>query len=104
MIPYCRKVSDITNRQMAVFRKVQAIVDWLPEGLTCHEVCAEVVKRVPQLIHYRGKFNGYDHSWLVFTDSCTLIDPYPWATASGPVILTTAWLSPYKLLYNGGPV
>lgn len=107
MTPHCIENGDIKNGDLAVLGWVKQFLRTLPSCLDCHEVCRRIAKQVPrEFEHWRGKFNGgWDHSWLVFRhDPFVLIDPYPWACASGPLLLTTQAMSPWRFLYDGKPV
>jgi hypothetical protein len=74
--------------------------------LTCHEVCDRLAIH-PQLHkkvkHIRGWFvkKGIEHSWLTMKDNeFVILDAYPWATGSGPIVLTTeGWMNPWRGLY-----
>lgn len=74
----------------------------LPDGLTCHAVCEEVANKVGGLVWMRGKFNGWDHSWLEVDEERVVIDAYPWAS-SGPFMILTVTGSPWATLYQGEP-
>jgi hypothetical protein len=112
MRPLCVKLQDMTEQDLALLEKVRQFVGSLPEGpepngLTCHQVCAAVCRQFPgQFVHWKGKFHhGWDHSWLVPTHNKFLImDPYPWACASGPILVTLDGFTPWQLLYDGVPV
>ena len=78
MTPLAIKLGDITDRQIRTFMRVMDHFKRLPDGLSCHETCAAIAQDMVGLIHYKGTFNGADHSWLVFADNPeVLIDAYP---------------------------
>lgn len=116
MTPLALQRGDIAVSQHLIWQDVATFVaGWLPDFLlgndgliTCHQVCASVCHYINErykkeiLIHRKGKFNHCDHSWLVFADNPEVIlDPYPWASASGPLLITTTGMSPWRLLYDG---
>lgn len=107
MKPYCRQCQDITDEHMELPEKVKAVVATLHDDLTCHQVCAEIVKVVPGLIHKRGHFfiYGVQHSWLEVKmqapGDIVIIDAYPIAVASGPILVTThGILNPWRFFYR----
>lgn len=104
MTPECIKNGDITPDDRSIFNFVVDELGRHDYG-TCHEACAALAARFPGLLHRRGRFNGgWEHSWLVLRHRPeVLIDPYPWACASGPVLLTTAGMSPWRFLYVEEP-
>jgi hypothetical protein len=108
MIPHCVKTGDIKADQQLIYKRVCQLVDRLTDPkVDCHKVCRTIVGCFLQtLVHFRGKFANADHSWLAFrSDIEVVIDVYPWATASGPILLTThGHLNPWRRLYQGDPV
>lgn len=101
MIPIAVEMKDITVGQMKIFGKILNEVDGLPNGLDCHDVCAALKEKFPELKHVRGAFlrKGYPHSWLTFPGTLTIIDPYPWAGAN-PILLTLEGiLNPWRQIY-----
>jgi hypothetical protein len=102
MTPQAVQSGDITLRQLIVFEEVIKAIQEMPDGLTCHEVCARVAALFPDLEHRRGWFNrrGIHHSWLVFKGTKVIMDAYPWASASGPLLISTEGdLNPWRNLY-----
>ena len=62
---------------------------------TCHTVAEKIAAAKPQLKAVHGYLllrdsigtnHTWTHSWLK-TPSGNIIDPYPWATVGGPVLL-----------------
>lgn len=111
LVPYCVKTGDILPYHDNVYVRVCMYLRSISfeSGIpTCHEVCAELAKRIPELVHYKGYFAEVnDHSWLVFKDDeNTLIDAYPIAVASGPILLTLEGTiaNPWYRLYKGASV
>ncbi len=114
MKPYCIQTKDVTSYHKLLHELVTRYVNLMPDNYTCHQVCAEVIKKlnedpvlVGKLIHYKGYFYQHDHSWLVLADNRrVIIDAYPWACASGPILLTTEGgvANPWYYLYDGRPV
>lgn len=101
--PYAVECGDITEKHLEAFRQVQTHMEYFAYGKrTCHDACAWLVTQVHGLRHVRGRFDkGWEHSWLAFVDDeDTIIDPYPWACASGPILLTTKPMSPWQYLYR----
>jgi len=99
---------DITYEQIDVFKRVIHSVERLNlKDATCHSVADLIAKT----IHFKGilkavhgKFADMDHSWLVFRAAPkVIIDPYPWACASGPLLLTMEASSPWGRLYVADP-
>jgi hypothetical protein len=117
MIPYAIKCDDLTVGHLAVFRAVVNIVNKMPEkpedgpGLSCHDVCDEVLKfedMARNLCHMRGRFGepgdvgrgAFEHSWLEFTQGKrVIIDVYPVAVGSGPILLFADERTPWYWLY-----
>jgi len=111
MIPYAVQANDITIKHLGLLEKVRDIVTSLPDkingrAISCHDVCVEVVKQVPGLIHRRGHFfiHGVEHSWLEIVQDHPaaeiIIDAYPIAVASGPILVTmNGLLNPWRLFY-----
>jgi hypothetical protein len=103
MTPHAILVRDITPDDRRLLAEVRLIVDALPDGLSCHDVCREIEGRCPDLMAVRGYFGrvGAEHSWLVFRDKPKLLlDPYPWACGSGPILVTLeGTLNPWRDLY-----
>lgn len=107
MAPYCRQCNDITDEHMDLLRRVREVVATLPDILNCHQVCDEVARRIPGLIHRRGHFfiHGVEHSWLEAEQKEpgpeVIIDAYPIAVASGPILVTTnGILNPWRFYYR----
>jgi hypothetical protein len=110
---YCIEIGDIKQKHIDTLDKVKEIVKCLLPGASimpnCHWVCMMIVKLYPQLNleWYKGKFAEVnEHSWLVFKDSPnTIIDAYPVACASGPILLTLEGtiVNPWYRLYKGEP-
>jgi hypothetical protein len=105
MIPYCVKFGDIKPRHLAVYQELRGYVAATLYDGDCHGLCAEIALSYPELRHVRGKFaGGWEHSWLVFKDDpLTVIDPYPWASGSGPMLITLKHMSPWLGLYREVP-
>lgn len=99
MTPLSVSAGDLTASHFNMLRQVKAVVAALPDGLTCHDVCQKVVQAIPGLEWVRGKFNGYDHSWLVIAGTRVIIDAYPWAAAE-PIMLLAVTGSPWATLYR----
>jgi hypothetical protein len=97
VIPFCVQQGYIDRRCLSLLERVRSAVLELPDGLSCHAVCAALA--CSELLHCRGKFAGYDHSWLEVAGSRVIIDPYPWACASGPLLLDVQTGSPWAALY-----
>jgi hypothetical protein len=66
--PYCLTEGLVGPHETSLLGLVRAAVICLPDGLDCHQVCARVVECFcGQLRHVRGRFSGWDHSWLEVT-------------------------------------
>jgi hypothetical protein len=102
MTPYCVTAGDITQEDLDLWERVVDIVNVLPDGLDCHQVCAEIVQKVPDLEVVRGHFFHAQHSWLrVKNRPKILIDAYPWATGTGPFMVTIEGLmNPWRRAYE----
>lgn len=100
--PYCVQVGSIKASHLRVFDEVRAYAHRLRAADSCHTVCAELAHVFfIDLEHVRGKFNYWDHSWLRFRDDPgVVIDAYPWACASGPILLYTGTGTPWSTLYR----
>ncbi len=119
-----QELGDITRQHMVLFAHVKLMLDCnFPgmelDGLDCHQVCAKLLPEIckiadllngvihPRFIsikHWKGKFNHFDHSWLVVetTYNRVIIDPYPWCSAGGPLMVVDTL--PWSVLYDGEPV
>jgi hypothetical protein len=107
MTPHAVKLGDLTAAHVGWAAYVHRMIRDLPDAQSCHTVCEKVAAELPTVfIHYRGHFHGtWDHSWLVFRDNPdALLDPYPWASGGGPLLVTLAGVSPWRGLYRGQPV
>lgn len=102
MTPYAIAVGDIKPRHIALLEQVKSVVESLADGLTCHEVCAEVVWQLSGLVWMEGKFAGFDHSWLEVSNERVIIDAYPWASHT-PFLVVNQTGSPWAVLYRGTP-
>jgi hypothetical protein len=106
MIPLCIQLGDITEQHVeraAYVHRLLRDFDGI-DRLSCHTACAKLVELLPDwFVHFRGFFaDKWDHSWLVFKDSVKVIlDPYPWACGSGPLLVTIEGFSPWRYLYQG---
>lgn len=123
MIPYCLQIDDIKSTHLELWQTTCAIVKALPtedvtKPLTCHDVCAIVASQLnnlsrlanlsrdgadvlPVVRQVSGVFlHAYQHSWLEVIGARIIIDPYPWAAASGPLLLSTTLGSPWLQLYH----
>lgn len=107
MIPLCVKHNHITDRELVYFGLVRKMLEedfkeWEESGLTCHTVCQRLAYAFPMQFRVAtGQFASFDHSWLAFkSDPEVIIDAYPWACASGPILLTLTDLSPWRFLYK----
>lgn len=99
MIPYALAEGFLKPEHLALRDRVAELVN-KSAGKTCHEVCAEVAAAVPGLRHVRGRFNYFDHSWLEIEGTRAIIDAYPWACGSGPILLDAQTGSPWASLYQ----
>jgi hypothetical protein len=100
------ETGDITSDNLQLYSQVIGVIRALPNGLTCHEVCRRITIIMDGFIHYKGTFAGADHSWLVLKENpLILIDAYPWACGSGPIMITLEGiLNPWRKIYIGVPV
>lgn len=120
MIPFVIKCGDLTPGHLSVFRVVANMVNKMPEkpsdgpGLSCHDVCERLIKGeaylAENLRHVRGRFGSpitikqrgiYEHSWLEFTQGeRVIIDVYPVACGSGPILVVATDQTPWGDLYQ----
>lgn len=100
MTPLVLRTNDIEMYHLEIFQKVKRTVNQAPNSVTCHSLCKLIADGSDgQLEHVKGTFGGYEHSWLRFkVDTEVLIDAYPIAVASGPILLYMAmvWMGIYK--------
>lgn len=105
LVPYAVTCGDITDDHIRIYNRVQTVLRSLSSEKmwSCHEVCQVVEESIPELIHCRGWFakKGVEHSWMRFADQpWVVIDPYPVAGASGPLLVSTGGLmNPWNHLY-----
>lgn len=99
MTPFALEQGYIATHHVAMLAEARRIVEQLPDGLSCHDVCAHLVGSLNGVRHARGRFNGWDHSWLVIVGTQVVIDAYPWACGSGPILVDTQDGSPWAALY-----
>jgi hypothetical protein len=107
MKTYAEEVQDILPVHQDVFKSICRVVEKLPSGLDCHQVCEALTHlsfRSMYLSQERGYFGypGAEHSWLFFVNNPNvIIDPYPWASAGSPLLLTLEGvLNPWRFLYR----
>lgn len=80
------------------------------ERLDAHTLCSSaemVLRNYPpglEVRHYRGKFFGFEHSWLVFEREEVILDVYPILAGSGPLLVSSKRSTPWAWLYMGEPV
>lgn len=110
MTPLCISLGEFTQEQIDTWKQVCKFVENLiaTEDVSCHAICFAVSNEFSQLVWYSGHFGGVnEHSWLMFRDDpYVIIDPYPIAIASGPILLTTngSVANPWYRIYNGEEV
>lgn len=104
MISYAVKVGNLTTEHFELFEEVQGVVGQLPNNIdfTCHQVCEIVAKEVPGLVWVKGKFHGFEHSWLEVRGDRIVIDAYPWGGAI-PFMVVAHSGSPWAFLYQENP-
>lgn len=71
-----------------------------PELVSCHHLTRALARFFP--VAYRdGHFNGgWCHSWLKVRGEPFIIDPYPWCTVGGPLLILYDFKSPYFRQYR----
>ena len=100
MTPLVLLEKDIDEEHLSLYRAAKTLVEQMEDGLTCHDVCARLAEALG-VRHVRGWFaaRGIQHSWIRLDDD-TILDPYPWACGSGPILVTTRYLfNPWRRLY-----
>jgi hypothetical protein len=100
MTPYCVQQGFITPAQLTLFHRVVDALHELPSGLDCHEVCHRIAQKIDGLVHVKGRFNHWDHSWFVISGTTVVIDVYPWACGTGPFMVDCRTSSPWATLYK----
>jgi hypothetical protein len=104
MVPYAVQVGDLRPEHLLALEVSRQVVARLPDGLTCHEVVARLAPDLPGWVPTRGWFGEppAEHSWLVHrADPNVLLDPYPWACGSGPLLVVMCNpLNPWRFLYR----
>lgn len=97
------QTEDITPQDLVDLQKAKGYLTDLRDDLTCHEVC-EFLSEQTDLKSWtwvRGKFNYFDHSWLTHRARRVILDPYPWCSGSGPLLIYVGGtLNPWRNLYQ----
>jgi hypothetical protein len=104
MLPHVIQIGDINAEDVQLANDLYLQLMRLPDTYTCHDVCARLIRQCPVgWVHHRGHFvvRGYEHSWLHHEDKRLILDLYPIAVASGPILLSLQGLSPWKHIYIG---
>jgi hypothetical protein len=104
MTPHAVCHGDVTPADLLLYARVGMFVTYLPEGLDCHKVCKLCAVRWPREVEwYRGKFNGFDHSWLRLVKNPRLVlDVYPWCGVAPALLVAYGYhLNPWADLYVG---
>lgn len=103
---------DVPNDRLALFKRIRRTVRWLPEPdlgrddrgrpvlLSCHMLCRALAAHFPVTCKDGCFGPGHaTHSWLDVGDDL-LVDPYPWATLGGPLLVYVGGMSPQRFLYR----
>jgi len=98
MTPLAVLSSDIKATDMAALVQCVELLKELPDTFSCHQVCERLAPQILGARWVKGKFNHYDHSWLELA-SGNILDPYPWACGSGP-LLVVSWAVMWATLYK----
>ena len=113
MTPYAES-SYFSPEDLALFEGVKKIFQAMPDVdlgkdekgeqnlVSCHMVARAIAKIFPELKVVDGSFGaygGYGHSWLK-RGHRVIIDPYPWATVGGPIMVCADMISPWYCLYQ----
>lgn len=106
MVPLCIELNDILQYHLDAVDCVKTfMLNTKEKNLSCHDICKMLTDKFPDFEHWRGRFAEFDHSWLIFkSDPKIILDPYPWACGSGPLLITTNGMTPWNFLYKGVPV
>jgi hypothetical protein len=103
MISWAVQVGDITQQDLIDLQNSVGYLKGLHNDLTCHEVCQFLIEQ-PDLNMWnwvKGKFNHFDHSWLKNSKREVILDPYPWCSGSGPLLIYVGGvLNPWRKLYQ----
>lgn len=111
MLPYVLRSKRISYRSLIALKNAQDLFDNIPERAdgewTCHsmvEALHTLLERDPQTQGFwkpvHGFFTkGYRHSWLINEQDQDLLDPYPVACASGPLLISIDPKSPWVPLF-----
>lgn len=103
---------DVPADVLDLFRRIRRTVRRLPDVdlgrdgrgepvlLSCHMLCRALAAHFPVTCR-DGCFGAGNatHSWLQATDEL-IVDPYPWATVGGPLLVYVGGMSPQRWLYN----
>jgi hypothetical protein len=100
MKPYCIQIKEIADFHLQYLEVVKGEMKNYDDKLTCHEVCEKLSKTFYSLVWIKGKFNYFDHSWLIFrSDPKIILDAYPIAVGSGPILVSSTALC-WSVLYR----
>jgi hypothetical protein len=103
-VPHALKRGDITESDRQLFEQIQqSLRCFAPDHRepTCHDICAHLAIMYSRyVVHCRGTFFRFEHSWLRIGDREVIIDAYPWAGERPFMIYAgrgTPWFSLYKV-------
>lgn len=114
MLPYVQKINRIKDRNMVALGKARQLFTNLPERSdgewTCHglvEALYAFLEEEPSCKGFwkpvHGYFTiGFRHSWLHNTTDQAILDPYPVACGSGPLLITLDGKSPWHTFFIKG--
>lgn len=104
MRTYARREGYVTDRAMALFERMKADMEAMPdlgapEDVSCHAVCRVLAAR-HGVRCVDGFFGGVgnDHSWLDLGDG-VIADMYPIGGAAPFLIWAGHWAVPWHALY-----
>lgn len=112
MIPYAVRYGDVLEEEVVLCDTVRGWLSKLPDAgpfidergieqlVSCHMLTRAVKRLLPDLRVVDGfYYPSYEHSWLL-TPKGNILDVYPVAGASGPLLLMGEYPSPAHFLYR----
>ena len=112
MLPYAIKEGIVSPDELDLTRKIAQIIQALPDvpippdlhgtkqEVSCHMLVRAIHALYPELQVQDGFYHSqYPHSWLL-TPTGNVLDVYPVAGASGPLLLAGGEASPVLHLYT----
>ncbi len=114
MLPYVLRTERISNQSLQALENAVTLFESIPERKDGEWTCHAMVEALHTLLERDPKTTGiwkpvhgyftenYRHSWLINERNQDLIDPYPVACASGPMLISMDLKSPWLSLFREG--